>query len=181
MKDKMQYLLTLVNDWLKFAEAKNGILIAFNGAAIFGLLQGWSSLNDYIVPFAKYWFIPCSVISLIIAFSSFIPDLDIVAILNKVASRNKVPVNKINIFYFGQIKDVSAEEYVKELYLSENLPLPQLISRSEIDLANQIIINSKIAWQKYKSFEYASTLTLIGVVIPIFLIGIKSIIQIFGK
>ena len=28
-----------VNDWLKFAEAKNAMLIAFNGASIFGIIK----------------------------------------------------------------------------------------------------------------------------------------------
>jgi hypothetical protein len=39
MNEDFKYAFTNVNDWLKFAEAKNAGLIALNTAAIIGILQ----------------------------------------------------------------------------------------------------------------------------------------------
>ena len=44
-EERLQKIFTNVTDWLKFAETKNSMLIAFNGASIFGFVK----LLDVIV------------------------------------------------------------------------------------------------------------------------------------
>ena len=39
MEDRLRYILSVVNEWLKFAEAKNGALLAVDVAIVFGILQ----------------------------------------------------------------------------------------------------------------------------------------------
>ncbi|MGI2904357.1 hypothetical protein [Tolypothrix sp. VBCCA 56010] len=47
---KLRILLQLVNDWLKFAETKNAVLLAFSGTGITSTLKEQSvNVKDYNV------------------------------------------------------------------------------------------------------------------------------------
>ena len=39
MTERLNIIFLNVNEWLKFAELKHAVIIAFNGAAIFGIFQ----------------------------------------------------------------------------------------------------------------------------------------------
>lgn len=39
MEDKLKSIFENIKDWLKFAETKNGVIVAFNGSAIFQIFQ----------------------------------------------------------------------------------------------------------------------------------------------
>jgi len=188
--EQLKFIFTNINDWLKFAEAKNGILIAFNGATIFGLLQSWESLNETVIPLVQYWFIPLLIISSIVSFSSFIPFLDIVEVLTTTkktkkkgsSDDEKIDINTINVYYYGNIKDISPDDYLKTIYILNKMELTPQVNKMELDLVKQIIVNSRIAWKKYTAFKWAGVLTLGGVIIPIIIVGIKLLIQfILGK
>ena len=49
MENRLRYILSSVNGWLRFAEAKNGTLLGVNIAIVFGLGQ---VINDSI---SKGW------------------------------------------------------------------------------------------------------------------------------
>ena len=53
MERRLQYLLDQVNAWLRFAEAKNGALLATDAALIFG------GRDDRYIPFAGEVFVEC--------------------------------------------------------------------------------------------------------------------------
>lgn len=45
MEERLKFIFANVNEWLRFAEAKNGVLVAFNGAAIWGTLQSLDEIS----------------------------------------------------------------------------------------------------------------------------------------
>ena len=66
-----------VKDWLKFAEAKNAMIIAFNGASIFGISK--MPILDYGNSFGFWeWYFLFSIVFLVFstltALISFIPS-----------------------------------------------------------------------------------------------------------
>ena len=74
--DLLDKTLGKTNDWLKFAEAKNGALIAVDCTVMFGISRVASGLTDIpnllMVYLASFYFF--ALISLIISLSSFIPS-----------------------------------------------------------------------------------------------------------
>ena len=72
MEDRLRYILSTVNEWLKFAEAKNGALLGVDIAIIFGLLQ---VISDEISKGWIYLAISFIGLSALSALLSFIPQL----------------------------------------------------------------------------------------------------------
>ena len=46
IEKKLNQIFVNVNEWLKFAEAKNGVLFAFNGAAVIGVLSLYKDMGS---------------------------------------------------------------------------------------------------------------------------------------
>ena len=158
MEERLKNILSFVNDWLKFAEAKNGALVVLNGAIIFGVL---SVLNDnkIFVNWQIFYFwmiIGFNLLSLIVGLLSFWPQTKN-SWLNLSGYSNK----EDNILFFAHISKYNPTEYLKSLYEAEGTKKDKF-TKFEIDYSNQIIINSQIASQKYRFFKLALWLTLAG-------------------
>ena len=165
MEEHFKYIWDQVDKWLSFAEAKNAALIAFNVAvlAVIGDLE----LKSYEATII----IILLIIAMLISMISFIPNLNS-KILNKndKSLKNEVITEK-NLLFYGHIGNIkNAEQFIKETrdeYFSEESD-KTAFSKLNIDLASEIIINSKIAIKKYKFFKIASLLdsiALIGIII----------------
>lgn len=142
------------NYWLRHAESKNAMLVAFNGAAIFGLIR---ILNIQIVlesSFLTYYILSAVgllVISLLITFISFIPRLKMIP-----AGIGTGKLNKINCFYFENLKELNKEEIYQVVIgtiLDENT------KRIDLDLAEQIRQISIITSRKFSHFTIAVWIT----------------------
>jgi len=147
-----------VNNWLKFAEAKNGALIALNSAMIFGLVRAMMNNKNLYIESYVNCMIFLLVVSIVMAILSFIPKLKYPYIKFDIPSKND------NLLYFGDVSKYSEEEYSKKLM--------KIIEKSENDKLDkfyiqQIVINSKITYIKYKQFEIAVWFTLSALLTPI--------------
>lgn len=154
-------ILDRTNDWLKFAEAKNGAILVLNCAVLFGALQ---SLNkEAPPPLLMEWFlinlifflaagILFSTASLI---SRLTPPLWI-----KFPERKAAP----NILYFGDISSLSEDSYLAEYY--KTLEIQGKPSKLDSQYANQIVTNSKIAYIKYRLFNVSAWLTICAFLTP---------------
>lgn len=81
---KQQEILKLVNDWLKFAEAKNAVIMAIAGTAIFNLIRLLITTELHII--ADIYIaqlVICLTFSFLIALSSFVPITNYLFILPK--------------------------------------------------------------------------------------------------
>jgi hypothetical protein len=172
MLQELKDIFSIVNDWLKFAEAKHGGVIAFNGAAIAMLCSvlfeknpaGSHHLWIYLYLASAVFF----TIAVICSLYSFLPLLN-----NKEIDRKKTPDTPNSIF-FGHIRFFTSDPYLALLYGKINGTTPAATSWTEFDkdYANQITVNSKIAYRKFVLFRTSARLTLLGV--TIFFIGLLA-------
>jgi len=152
-EERLQKIFTNVNDWLKFADTKSSILLAFNGASIFGLTK----MFDFQFIKDHDWthvYIYCALAQLI--FSSIwcliclTPRVTILQ--GALAPQTAHP----NILFYEYLKTKTGTDILKELYNTNEGDF----TRYERDLAEQIKQNSIIASRKYSYFTVAVWLTI---------------------
>lgn len=156
--DLLDKILSKTNEWLKFAEAKNGAIIAVVCSVMFGVNRIVGSLDEvptYLLFYLAAFF-SFSFISLVIALSSFIPRLKkpFWLRINEKGSND-------NPFYF-----VDACKYDSYSYL-KLLGITQSNNKVAEKMADQIIINSRIATLKFSLFTSSAWLFLSALLTPL--------------
>ncbi|QEA39335.1 hypothetical protein FGL86_09770 [Pistricoccus aurantiacus] len=151
-----------VNDWLKFAEAKNAVVVAASGFAL------WASvrliLSNETGCYASAYFAILSVFLLggfVTALLSFLPILNyrwIVPAPSRLANGN--------LLYFGYLATLSKKQ-VLEAYIKATESKESDVKEIDGMYAEQIIINSRIAFAKYGMFEFAIKVLLFGILTPV--------------
>ena len=159
-------ILSLVNDWLKFAETKHAMLIAFNGASIYGLMNlsemKWVENNPFLGHYILFVIIFC-VVSVVVGILSFIPQLMFLHI------NDSNPENAKSSIYFGHLKNKSEKKIFQGICETNQ----DTFSSFEMDIAHQIQQNSNIAANKFDLFTISAWLTIIAYVnVLAFILGI---------
>jgi hypothetical protein len=174
MNEDLKFSFTNVNDWLKFAEAKNAGLLALNAAAIIGILQ----CNDALlinIPFFR------GLLLIIFCLSSLICIYSVLPIVNKhFKAYKKLDANTygskkatLNYLFFGDVAQLTDLQLI-DLYQSKvgsNITL----TAADQDLAGQIVNNAELSLQKFKVFNFAGWITVTGTILSIILITIGYI------
>jgi len=158
MEDRLRYILSTVNEWLKFAEAKNGALLGVDIAIIFGLFQ---VISDEISKGWIYLAISFIGLSALSALLSFIPQLKALSIIQQ-----KRGDKETSLIFYGHIAKYESEAYVNALYSAAGIEVPSKLM-IELDYAHQIIINSRIALKKNRYFNVGLCLTVLGLLLLI--------------
>ena len=161
MLDTLKDTLSKVNDWVKFAEAKNAANVAFCSATIFALTRIITSkelINSYVTYYIGF-VILCLILSLSISLFSFIPKLRVPWL--HIGSQHDVD----NLLYFGHACKYTATDYLEKLYDGENKGRKN--NRLEFLYANQIVVNSKVAYIKFKQFDLAIFFTMAAILSPV--------------
>jgi hypothetical protein len=157
---KLSSIFQLVNDWLKFSEAKNAIFLAFLGASITAIVTYLSAASISIASSLRIGLLVSVVslcISALICAVSFLPKTD----LERLNWLRAKPSNKTwkalkdtdNLLYFNDLKKYNPTELlesVSRLYFANKILPPY--KKEDLDIANQIVINSEIAAIKLKLF-----------------------------
>ena len=169
MEERLRYILTTVNEWLKFAEAKNGALLVADIALLFGVfrLLNESTGQKVFIYLAIFLVIVSAISSLV----SFIPQLK----LSSFTPRKRTEKEASLIFY-GHIAKYEPQSYIKALY-AESGSAPAAIASIEVDYAQQIIINSRIAVRKYLCFNVGLWLTVLALLF-LLMASIMSVIAV---
>lgn len=156
-------IMSQVIDWLKFAEAKNGALIAFGGVIIFSVMRLMGTTTDIggMLLFYVICLVFLVIVAVILSLASFIPRLTTPFWI-------KMPETLVadNPLYFAHACKYSKSGYLKLLNKSCGL---QESDDELIDLllCDQIVNNSKIAFIKYQIFDLSLKLFLAGVLTPV--------------
>lgn len=148
--DLLQDVFKNIWEQQKYAELKNGVMLTLN-IAIFAIIgRTYFSLNDtfncekaYNLIFIGLMFL--FVIHILIIVLSYFPK-----------DRNKEDFkwtnDDINIFFYGDIRKLQSESYLKLLQekvnISDDINKPILL-----DLSNQLIILSEVTQKKYNAFK----------------------------
>lgn len=161
---KLKEIFENINNWLKFAEAKNATLIAGNGVIIFGIIKCLKDLADY--PYFIYYL--CFVIillslSFIIALISFIANIKLPKYLFK-----EIDNKNNNLLFYGSIQNYNEKSYLEELTKSLGISNSSILENKFcLMYAQQIIINSKITMRKFELFNIGLKITLFAILSPI--------------
>jgi hypothetical protein len=160
MEDRLKAILSTVNDWLRFAELKNGALLTFATGLILALVR---SYPQFSAGSKVKWCYATAIIlislSSLVSLLSFIPKLEIPWFESE-----QKPKDDDNLYFFGDIAKFSASHYVTSLLIA-NGEAPRAITRLETNLAVQSIVNSRIARKKYWCFNVAVSSLLIALLL----------------
>ena len=155
-------------EMVKFGEAKNTTLAAFNGAIIIGIAQILKDV-DYC-PFKYYlqYAIIMCVISIFISFSALIAKI-------KHAPNIRRGYPNTNLMYFATLANLDHQGLIAKLTneygcLSDN-------QKYEEDVARQVIITSQIANRKFHYFNIGMSFTFAGLLTPLILIVYKMFLD----
>ena len=157
MYDRLKDIFNNVNDWLKFAEAKHGALVALNSGVIYGMLSVYKQFS-FIPPWAIFISVCILATSIFLSFLSLFPRSE------KKGLDKKKPMNA-NLFFGKDLCLFDAEDLKEELNKRSNTA--HVFNGLEEDLIHQIILNSYISTRKYKLFRAAIITTFSAFVIPI--------------
>lgn len=171
MEERLRYILTTVNEWLKFAEAKNGALLAVDSAIIFGIfkLASDSAWPHVIFPYLTISLVIVSSVSCLV---SFIPRIKIPTF-----TLSQKPDATASLLFYTHIAKYDPESYLKALH-GRTDDSTTLSSSFEMDFARQIVTNSRIAVKKYYCFTVALWLTVVALIL--LLIAGISVITLAG-
>jgi len=152
VEERLRYILTTVNEWLKFAEAKNGGLLVADIAILFGT---FSLLNESIgqglpIHLAIVLVIGSAASSLV----SFSPQLGLLSSKSKRRTRKEA-----SLIFYGHIAEYEPQSYIEALH-AESGTERTAITPIEVDYAQQIIMNSRIAMRKHLCFKIGLWLTV---------------------
>jgi len=177
-EEQLQKIFANVNEWLKFAEAKNFGLLSLNAAIVFGFTQTTFQDDSIIQKAGFYVFAPFALFSFLAALISLFP---IVSKIEKGAYA-KSWINKFcnwideekkfeNIHFYGFLKDIEETEFETKFLIK--ISSKDAFTQFERELSTQILYNSRITWLKYQLFKIGAFFFLVGailfvVALPIF-------------
>jgi len=157
----IKYIFNNINDWLKFAEAKNGMLIAFDSAALWAFISllkdGKFFCSDLI--YYIYLSLFLLVISIVVLLYSFIPQFSLKD------KKSDIDIDKLNLTCFFDLAKIDYES-LRILLKNSSIEFKSF----ELALLAQVINNSKIAVFKYNCFKIAVWLNLSILLTPFILL-----------
>jgi len=169
MKQTLKYILSTLNENLRFAEAKHSVVIALDSAIIV-FISGYLSGQTKLVIMLSCLTIIFSSISLIFNF---------VALLSrkiKYIKNQRYKENELNLIYYKHIINFSYEQYLLELKKQYNFPKDYKFDGLDYDLSKQIIAVSNVTNLKFTFFNYSLISLLISIfstILTITLVGLK--------
>jgi len=171
MQKKLELSLSLTIGWLNFAENKNAMLIAANGAAIFAILTllGSSSTSNLMYVIYIYQSLLFLFLSAVFCLISFVPQVDI-PWLNSMHP----PKDEDNLLAYADIANYDSKLYLEAMYKQEAVDLKEIDSFEE-DLAELVISYSRIAMRKYSLFNLGVWCMISAIVTPVIALGIYFI------
>jgi hypothetical protein len=159
MEKKLELVFENVNNWLKFAETKNAMLLGFNGVVFFGIIRLYISdkliTNQFIEMYLVIAMLFLSVSSLVVLLS-FVPNLKILRPTFNFKKEND------NFLYFDVLRCKTEDEIIKR-YRKED----EKIDDYHKHLAEQIITNASITKRKYDYFTLGLWLSISSFITPI--------------
>ena len=181
-EEQLQKIFLNVNEWLKFAEAKNFGLLTLNSAIVFGFSQT-NFDPDSIVKFVGFYvFAPFAFLSSFLSIISLFPILTTIekgVILKGILAKISAMIDKEtlfeNIHFYGYLRTLEKNEFISKFQSKTNSS--ETFTIFEEELVVQIIYNSRITWLKYQFFKIAGFIALVGIILSPFALLILKLIK----
>lgn len=182
-EERLQKLFANVNDWLKFAEAKNFGLLTLNAAIVFGFsqidLNITLKIGLYIFSFLAVFSFFFSLLSLFPLISKIEKGDLAFAFINKFSNWIDKETQFENIHFYGYLKELDLVEFENKFLVKVGSTV--IFTEYEKELSNQILYNSRITWLKYQFFKIGASLFLLGFILCIISLPITLIVSYFFK
>jgi hypothetical protein len=175
-EELLQKIFTNVNEWLKFAEAKNFGLLSLNAAIVFGFSQTNFDNGSIIEMSGYYIFFPFTILSFLSCLISLFPivskierktkdkkDKKIKIFIKKFANWIDKDESFENIHFYGYLKDI--DESTLEFKMQSKTGVTSSFTDYEKELGTQILYNSRITWVKYQFFKMGAFFFFVGIVL----------------
>ena len=163
--DDLKDIFDNINQWLIFAESKNGVLLGINGLFLFKMLDNLNGVEESILNTKMIWLLLIIfIVATIIILKSFFPICSVFED-KPVNLCKETDDSKILIFYEDISKYENSSMYLRDLYryyYDTDIDLKDLL-KYELDYSKEILINSRIASYKYRCFKWALKLNGLGV------------------
>jgi len=179
-EERLQKTFQNVNEWLKFAEAKNFGLLTLNAAMVIGITQIGLTHESIIYKACYYIFIPLSGLSFIFPLISLFPVLSriekgtfVKGWIDQFCNLIDKEVGFENIHFYGYLKGIDEAEFESK-YLTK-VDSSEQFSQFEKELVVQILYNSRITWLKYQFFKLGAFFFGLGVVASIIALPILKL------
>lgn len=177
IEEKLRNMFANINEWLKFAEAKNFGLFSVTGAIYLGITQ--ADYEDCVA--LKWGFV---FLSLTAGAAMIFSLLSLFPFLTKVDSAfAKGWISKLsnwidheqpfeNIHFYGYLRNLEEADFEKEFAMKIGQELK--FNQFEKELVTQILYNAKITWLKFQLFKIGGFFFLCGFIPSIvFVLAIK--------
>lgn len=158
-------LLDLTNDWLRYAEAKNGVMIGLTSAGAVGTLAALGQVTGGDLRSVALVFLIVGEAALLpelgLALRSFLPTTDLA---RWVTGRRGRPAAEDNLYFYGHVAKYSPRhlaEAVARRY--EGATRDEPLGEAALDLAAQVVTNARITLWKLRLFVPAVACFGIGV------------------
>jgi hypothetical protein len=151
-KIELKFILTTVNDMLKFAEAKNGALLVFNSGLVFAILSNYHNIHHCVYKWIILFGIICFGISVCLCLLSQFPVTE-----NIFYSR--ADIQEPNLYFYNHLSNLDKGSFISEYKTAHEDFVPTKLDEYVI---NQILKNARIAQAKFTIFKFAISVTSIG-------------------
>jgi hypothetical protein len=178
VESKLFAIFQIVNDWLKYAEAKHAGLLVVCGAGPAAILTVlYSSVS--VSPNWQQWLFAslfCFLLGGIVSLFSFMPRVNRTHWTALMSGWGEVS-ELDNLLYFGDLSKYDAAQLVTSICERYSLTTtPKSIQVGEArDIAMQIVINSRITRVKLRLF----TAALVCIVVAIALLLLRLLLNLF--
>lgn len=160
-KEDAYNTLNTVNEWIKNSDIKTSILITLVSALTSVTLFLAPKIENYI-NFKANLFMSIVFLFLGILYICLVCSTFTFCVLSLVARVNFAKNSDKSLFYFGSIAKLNKDEFIEK---TSSLNNEEIIK----ELKSQIVINSKIAKNKFKYFNYG-LFSMIGLITCIILL-----------
>lgn len=173
MENRLNEIFANVNSWLKFAEAKNGVLLSLNGAILIGVLSYLKDAPKPVLCSLTWALIPLLTIAILVLSISFLPITDI--FFKRKHDLRKAKADNYNLIFYGDVRKLEPQTYLKHLYESVTGSTQEVLSKLELDIAQQIINNAEITFRKLQFFRVAFIIDFVGIIAGILIFIILKV------
>lgn len=152
-KPELNDIFKNINELVRFGEAKNSGFIALNVGMIITIYANFNILKAYIPSAGLILASVMFTLAIITSLSSLFPTTR-----NLVIEREQV--KDPNLYFYGDLAQLSREAFIENMKKEDPEFEP---GKVQLDLINQILINSRIALGKFTLFKFSVTFTLSGI------------------
>ncbi|WNY24027.1 hypothetical protein MmiHf6_13520 [Methanimicrococcus hongohii] len=164
MRDFLYQTYDMILERLRYAEAKNTIIVTLLGVLIIGAFRIYDETPDRpLFATVYFWlFLVFSVLAIVTAVTTFMPNIKLQYLYK---TKDPLPTDSL-IYYEHVAKFDDAKQYIsavnKTYFSNEAVP-----GNLDYDLAAQIILNSRSVYRKSVLSYYAICFTLCAILTPV--------------